>query len=101
MICLESKDSLVSNVCFFCKEKKTKRTCPFQVDEAGENVHICNICSKKEYISFTDVKKTYIGIDYSSDCIKYINVWISTYKIDAKYFFKKDLDRLYNQFESK
>ncbi len=99
MICLDSTDSLVSKVCFFCKEKKTKRVCPFQTDESGVNVHICNNCSKKEYISFTDAKKTYAGLDYSSDYIKYIKVWISSYKIEGKYLFKRDLDKLYNQFK--
>ena len=100
MICLESNDSLLSKVCFFCKEKKTKRVCPFQTDDNGDTAHICNDCSKKEYISFTDAKKTYIGLDYSSSYIKYIKVWISTYKIDGKYLFKRELDKLYSQFNN-
>lgn len=99
MLLLDTEETKTAELCFFCKNKKTKYICPFELDKNGNNVNICNACFKEEYISLSDVKKNYIGLDYSSDSIRYIKVWINSYKIEAKYLFKKDLDKLYKQFK--
>lgn len=99
MFLLNSEKTKDLKLCYFCKHVKTKYICPFKLDENDKEVNICAPCSKVEYISLSDVKKNYIGLDYSSDNIRYIKVWISTYKMEAKYLFKQDLDKLYNQFK--
>ncbi len=89
MFC-EMKESDKPVVCTICKNSKSKKICPF----SGQSKY--NKCMRLEFISRSDVKKNYIGVDVSN--LNYTTEYISTYGVQAIYFYKPELEEALNQF---
>ncbi len=75
--------------CLICNINQTIHLCHFTKNP------ICLNCKKDNYISFTQLKKEYIGVDYSN--LRYMKDYISKYKKEIIYFFKRDIEDIFKQ----